>query len=133
MTMVVQCPDDLVPARHPVRLVMALVETLDLSRFTEPIKAQDGVAGRDATAPQLLVGLWLYACIRGIGPARELARRCGAHWRTTRCPSERRCCNKEAASTKAMSRWRRLAWETRPTRPAPDRLIGIRSPAAPES
>jgi transposase len=75
-TMVVQCPDDLVPAQHPVRMVMALVETLDLSRFAEPIKAREGVAGRDATAPQLLVGLWLYACIRGIGSARELARRC---------------------------------------------------------
>src|ERR1039458_9933362 len=76
MAMVVQCPDDLVPAQHPVRMVMALVETLDLSRFSEPIKARDGVAGRDATDPRLLVGLWLYACIRGIGSARELARRC---------------------------------------------------------
>ena len=35
-----------------------------------------GVAGRDATDPELLVALWLYACIRGIGSARELARRC---------------------------------------------------------
>jgi transposase len=76
ITMVVQCADDLVPAQHPVRMVMALVETLDLTRFSEPIKARDGVAGRDATDPRLLVGLWLYACIRGIGSARELARRC---------------------------------------------------------
>jgi transposase len=77
MAMVVQCADDLVAAQHPVRMVMALVvETLDLSRFAEPIKAREGVAGRDATDPRLLVGLWLYACIRGIGSARELARRC---------------------------------------------------------
>ncbi len=76
MAMVVQCPDDWVAAQHPVRMVMALVETLDLSRFSEPIKAREGVAGRDATDPRLLVGLWLYACIRGIGSARELARRC---------------------------------------------------------
>jgi len=76
MTMVVQCPDDLVPAGHAVRMVMALVERLDLSRFAEPIKAREGVAGRDATDPRLLVGLWLYGCIRGIGSARELARRC---------------------------------------------------------
>jgi transposase len=75
MTMVVQCRDDLVPAQHGVRMVMALVETLDLSRFSESIKAREGVAGRDATDPRLLVGLWLYACIRGIGSARELARR----------------------------------------------------------
>src|ERR1700733_11437036 len=76
MAMGVQCPDDLVPAQHAGRMVMALVETLDLSRFSEPIKAREGVAGRDATDPRLLVGLWLYACIRGIGSARELARRC---------------------------------------------------------
>jgi transposase len=76
MAMVVQCPDDWVPAQHAVRMVAALVETLDVSGFAEPIKARAGVAGRDATDPGLLVGLWLYACIRGIGSARELARRC---------------------------------------------------------
>lgn len=76
VAMVVQCPDDLVGPSHPVRMVMAVVENLDVSRFSEPIKAREGLAGRDATDPQLLVGLWLYACIRGIGSARELARRC---------------------------------------------------------
>jgi transposase len=76
VAMVVQCPDDLVSASHPVRLVLAVVEKLDLSRFHEPIKAREGEAGRDATDPQLLVALWLYACMRGIGSARELARRC---------------------------------------------------------
>jgi transposase len=76
VAMVIQCPDDLVIANHPVRMVMAVVEKLDLSRFHEPIKARQGQAGRDATDPQLLVALWLYACIRGIGSARELARRC---------------------------------------------------------
>src|SRR6267143_5973050 len=76
VAMVVQCPDDLVSASHPVRLVLAVVEKLDLSRFHEPIKAREGEAGRDATDPQLLVGLWLYACMRGIGSARALARRC---------------------------------------------------------
>ena len=75
MTMVTTCPDDLVPATHSVRMVMAVVETLDLFRFHEPIKARRGVAGRDATDPKLLVALWLYACIRGIGSARDLARR----------------------------------------------------------
>ena len=45
IAMVVQCPDDLVGAEHPVRMVMALVEKLDLSRFAEPIKAREGVAG----------------------------------------------------------------------------------------
>jgi Transposase domain (DUF772) len=76
MAMVVQCPDDLVGAMHPVRMVAAVVAKLDLSRFGEPIQAREGVAGRDATDPELLVALWLYGCIRGIGSARELARRC---------------------------------------------------------
>jgi transposase len=74
--MVVECLEDLVPATHPVRMVEAVVQRLDVSGFGEPIKAREGVAGRDATDPALLVGLWLYGCIRGIGSARELARRC---------------------------------------------------------
>ena len=76
MRMAVQCPDDLVSATHPVRMVAAVVARLDLSHFFEPIQARAGVAGRDSTDPELLVSLWLYACIRGIGSARELARRC---------------------------------------------------------
>jgi transposase len=70
------CIDDLVGAHHAVRTVMAVVEKLDVSGFCEPIRAREGRAGRDATDPHLLVGLWLYGCARGIGSARELARRC---------------------------------------------------------
>ena len=76
VAMVVQCPDDLVSGDHTVRMVWAVVEKLDLSAFFAPIQAREGSAGRDATDPQLLVALWLYACIRGIGSGRELARRC---------------------------------------------------------
>ena len=76
MGWVTECLDDLVSEAHPVRMVTGVVEKLDVSRFCEPIKAREGQAGRDATDPRLLVGLWLYAAIRGIGSARELARRC---------------------------------------------------------
>src|SRR5215831_10295352 len=76
MGWVSECLDELVGEGHPVRMVMAVVEKLEVSRFCEPIKAREGQAGRDATDPQLLVGLWLYAAIPGIGSARELARRC---------------------------------------------------------
>jgi len=76
MAWVPQCPDDWVPAQHGVRTVAEVVAKLDLSAFREAIRAREGVAGRDATDPELLVALWLYACIRGIGSARELARRC---------------------------------------------------------
>lgn len=76
MELVPQCTDDLVPPGHAVRTIAAVVAKLDLSAFCEGIQAREGVAGRDATDPELLVALWLYACIRGIGSARELARRC---------------------------------------------------------
>ena len=76
MAWVPQCPDDWVPAQHGVRTVAEVVAKLDLSAFREAIRAREGVAGRDATDPELLVALWLYGCTRGIGSARELARRC---------------------------------------------------------
>ena len=76
MELVPQCVDDFIAPTHPVRTVAQVVEKMDLSAFQEGIQAREGVAGRDATDPELLVGLWLYACIRGIGSARELARRC---------------------------------------------------------
>ena len=76
LEMRVQCPDDWVAADHRVRMVAAVVERLDISRFGEAIRAREGTVGRDATDPGLLISLWLYACMRGIGSARELARRC---------------------------------------------------------
>jgi transposase len=74
--LVPQCLDDLIAGDHPARMVMAVVERLDVSKFCKPIRAREGGVGRDATDPRLLIALWLYACIRGIGSARELARRC---------------------------------------------------------
>jgi transposase len=76
LSMEPHCIDDLVGARHSVRTVMAVVEKLEVSGFCERIRAREGQAGRDATDPRLLVGIWLYGCTRGIGSARELARRC---------------------------------------------------------
>jgi transposase len=76
MEMVPRCLDDLVSPQHPVRRIEQVVEHLDLAAFYQPIKAREGVPGRDTTDPKLLVTLWLYACVRGIGAARELARQC---------------------------------------------------------
>jgi transposase len=69
-------PEDLVPEGHPVRAVWAVVESLDLSAFREPLKAREGVAGRDATDPELLVALWLWGATEGEWSAREVARLC---------------------------------------------------------
>ena len=76
MGMLWGCLDDWVEEDHPVRTVALVVARLDLSGFYAKIKAAEGGVGRDATDPALLVSLWLYGCIRGIGSARELARRC---------------------------------------------------------
>jgi transposase len=70
-----------VPAReigpdHPVRLVVAAIERLDLSAFLKAARAFEGTAGRPVTSPQLLLALWIYGIQQGIGEATELARRC---------------------------------------------------------
>ena len=60
---------------HPAR-AKELVGRLDLTSFLVPIGSVQGQAGRPAFDPHLLVSLWLYAYSRGIGSAREIARRC---------------------------------------------------------
>ena len=76
-----QSLNDLLPPQHRARVVWAVVcgAGLDLSAFHAPIKTRDGQAGRDATDPRVLVALWLYAALRGVGSARELARLCQDH------------------------------------------------------
>lgn len=76
VAMTVESPDDLIPPGHQARAAWAVVAAMDLSAFHGPIKARAGVGGRDATGPRLLVARWLYAAIRGVGSARELARLC---------------------------------------------------------
>jgi transposase len=68
--------DELLEADHPVRIVWAAVCALDLTSWLREIKAVQGHVGRDATDPRLLVALWVYATLKGIGSARELARLC---------------------------------------------------------
>ena len=60
-------------------MVWAVVCGLDLRRWLTTIKAVEGAAGRDATDPRLLVAIWIYATIEGVGSARELARLCEKH------------------------------------------------------
>jgi transposase len=68
--------DELLDPEHRVRLVWAMVTGLDLSAWLTKIKAVEGEVGRAATTPQLLVALWVYATLEGVGSARELARLC---------------------------------------------------------
>jgi transposase len=61
------------------RAVWDLVCRLDLSVWLDDIKAIQGHVGRDATDPRLLVALWVFATLRGVGSARQLERLCGEH------------------------------------------------------
>jgi transposase len=66
----------LVEEDHPARAIWELVGQLDLSAFAAGIGSLEGVAGRPAYDPRLLVSLWIYSYSRGIGSAREVERRC---------------------------------------------------------
>lgn len=69
----------LLPPGHAARLVWRFVEGLDLARFYAQIKAREGGPGRTPIDPKILVALWLYATIDGVGSAREVDRLCYAH------------------------------------------------------
>lgn len=73
------CLDECLPDDHPARLVWQVVERLDLSAFYESLKARGSDPGRAATDPRLLMALWLYAAIDGVGRGRELSDLCQRH------------------------------------------------------
>lgn len=67
--------DDLLPDDHQARIVWEYVCGLDLSPLIESIQAVEGDVGRPPADPRILMSLWLYATLRGVGSARELDRR----------------------------------------------------------
>lgn len=71
--------DEMLEPEHPARAVWAAVLKLDMSPWLARIKAVEGQAGRDATLPQLLLALWIYATLEGVGSARALERLCEKH------------------------------------------------------
>src|ERR1700682_4466805 len=64
----------LLPSDHRARVVWDFVERLDLSALYDAIKAREGEPGRPPPDPAVLVALWLYATIEGVGSARQLER-----------------------------------------------------------
>jgi transposase len=71
--------DDLVARDHPVRAVWAFVQSLDLRALHDAVKAREGVPGQAPPAPELMMALWLWATVEGVGSARQLARLCEQH------------------------------------------------------
>jgi transposase len=71
--------EDLLPADHRARFVWAFTERLDLSGLYGATKAAEGHPGHPPADPRILLALWLYATVEGVGSARELDRLCREH------------------------------------------------------
>jgi transposase len=71
--------DQLIPTDHKARLVWKYVEKLDLSKLLLNIESTEGSVGRPAIDPHILLALWLYATIEGIGQGRIIERYCSEH------------------------------------------------------
>ncbi len=69
----------LLPPDHRARVVWEFVEGLELGPLYERIKAVEGHAGRTPIDPAILMALWLYGTVEGVGSARALARLCEEH------------------------------------------------------
>jgi transposase len=66
--------ESLLPSDHRARQVWQFAEALDLGSFYDAIRSREGHAGRPPADPRVLLALWLYATLEGVGSARELAR-----------------------------------------------------------
>ena len=71
--------DELLPEDHQARIVWEYVCGLDLSPLVAAVQAVEGGPGQAPPDPRILLALWLYATLRGVGSARELNRLCTQH------------------------------------------------------
>jgi len=71
--------EQLIEAHHSARAIWEIVGQQDLDGFLEAIEAVEGVAGRSAWDPRLLISVWIYAYTTGVGSAREISRLCRYH------------------------------------------------------
>jgi transposase len=70
----IQPERDELPAEHPARAVMAVLDKLDLRGLYAEVRARGETAGAAAIDPKILLGLWVYATSDGVGSGREIAR-----------------------------------------------------------
>ena len=76
----VQCDlDSLISFDHQARVVWTFVERTDISKLHEHILAFEGGAGRSPIDPRVLLALWIYATLQGVGSARQLDSLCSGH------------------------------------------------------
>jgi transposase len=68
--------DDLIPLEHPVRAIWAFAEARDLKNV---LGVDEKKLPHASVDPKLLVALWLWATVQGVGSARHLEKRCAEH------------------------------------------------------
>ena len=71
--------ESLLPPEHRARVVWGFVSKLDLSAFHARIASREGTAGRPAFDPAVMLTLWIFATLEGVGSARALARMSEEH------------------------------------------------------
>ena len=71
--------DSVLAQGHAARAIWGLLENMDLDAFYGDIKAVLDRPGQPASDPQVLLALWVYATVDGVGTARELDRLCHEH------------------------------------------------------
>jgi transposase len=71
--------ESLLAEDHRARAVWDFVSGLDLSPWYEAIRSVEGEAGRPAIDPAILLSLWIYATVDGVGSARGIAKLCEQH------------------------------------------------------
>jgi transposase len=71
--------NDLLSEDDEARIVWGFVCGLDLSELYARIQAVEQGPGQAPADPRILLALWLYATLRGVGSAREVDRLCRRH------------------------------------------------------
>jgi transposase len=71
--------DGLIGPEHPVRVLWAYVQQLDLQDLEDAVRAREHTPGQAPVSPHLLLALWLFATSQGISSARALDQLCKSH------------------------------------------------------
>jgi len=77
--MIMKSLDELLPKEHLARDVWQYVEKLDVSVALRKIKSVEGNAGRPAIDPKILLAIWLFGTLKGIGSSRVIEQYCNEH------------------------------------------------------
>jgi transposase len=65
--------DAALPAAHPARAIVAVIERLDLRGLYSQVRARGETAGTPPIDPKILLALWVFATSDGVGSGREIA------------------------------------------------------------